>query len=637
MTRPKRTLALLATLILLTWALLLAHSALDLALHLRQARALAADPTGISPAEGCRLVQDIRSDVTSLRRWGGLPARLAPLFGWLPVVGGDLRAAPHLLTVADGLSEAGSLACDLLAPALSDVEAGGFSPEEAVSLLAAGQEEMTQAAAAVARAEEAWAQVPVASLYPPLGDRAALVERGLSLLRAGFQAAALAPPLLGTDAPRTYLVLALNEDELRAGGGFISGVGEIHLAAGRVVTMTFRDSYAVDDFTQPYPLPPEPLSRFMDIGLWVFRDSNWSPDFPTAARQAIALYRPGYPVTVDGVVALDQQAVQALIAALGPLTLDDGTQVTGADILDYIRVAWNPAGGETTPEWWRNRKAFMGLIAGAAWERVQSGAVDWVALGRAALRLLDEKHLLVYLVQPEAEAILSSLGWDGALRAGPGDYLLVVDTNMGFNKVNARVQEEIVYRVDLRPTPPQAGLTLLYTHTSTATAPCDQRPHYGDDYADMMERCYWDYIRIYAPAGSALTEATQLPVPGAYLLTGEDYDGRVAVSPAEEGDWTVFGVLGLLRPGENVRRAFVWTLPEDVVQLTADGEEVYTLRVQKQPGTAGHPLTVRIHLPEGSRLIESVPRPTTAEDGWLIYRQPLSRDREYTLRFRRGD
>ncbi len=42
----------------------------------------------------------------------------------------------------------------------------------------------------------------------------------------------------------------------------------------------------------------------MGIDLWVFRDSNWSPDFPTAARQAVALYRPGQPVSVDGVVAL---------------------------------------------------------------------------------------------------------------------------------------------------------------------------------------------------------------------------------------------------------------------------------------------------------------------------------------------
>ena len=102
------------------------------------------------------------------------------------------------------------------------------------------------------------------------------------MLRQGFSALTVAPQLLGMDRPRTYLVLALNEDELRPGGGFITGVGEIRVQAGKVITMTFRDSYAVDDFTQPYPDPPEPMRRYMGLDLLVLRDSNWSPDFPTA-------------------------------------------------------------------------------------------------------------------------------------------------------------------------------------------------------------------------------------------------------------------------------------------------------------------------------------------------------------------
>ena len=49
----------------------------------------------------------------------------------------------------------------------------------------------------------------------------------------------------------------------------LSGVGEVRLEAGQLVTMTFRDSYAVDDFTQPYPALPEPMQRFMGGNLMV--------------------------------------------------------------------------------------------------------------------------------------------------------------------------------------------------------------------------------------------------------------------------------------------------------------------------------------------------------------------------------
>ncbi len=40
--------------------------------------------------------------------------------------------------------------------------------------------------------------------------------------------------LLGQDGPRTYLILAQNNHELRPTGGFISGAGFVRLAGGRL-------------------------------------------------------------------------------------------------------------------------------------------------------------------------------------------------------------------------------------------------------------------------------------------------------------------------------------------------------------------------------------------------------------------
>ena len=48
-------------------------------------------------------------------------------------------------------------------------------------------------------------------------------------------------------------------------------------------------------------------------------------------------------------------------------------------------------------------------------------------------------------------------------------------------------------------------LTVAYTHTLAAERPeCDPAPRYGEQYADMMARCYFDYVRVLAPGGSAL-------------------------------------------------------------------------------------------------------------------------------------
>lgn len=622
----------LGAVLLLLWGVRVIRAGLSLRRHLAQAEALMRSPETADPETACALVGLLRQDLGTVRREAGGLVSLAPLLGWLPGIGGDLRAAPHLLTVADGLTEAGAIACDLLGPALAG---DSLSLDGAIRLLTEGQSDLKRARQAVARAEEAWAGVDVSRLSPRTARRVALVGRMLPLLRAGLEAASAAPDLLGFNGPRRYLVIAQNEDELRPTGGYITGVGEVRMENGRIAAMTFRDSYAVDDFSQPYPDPPEPLRRYMGIDLWVFRDSNWSPDFPTAARQAIALYRPGYPVTVDGVIALDQHALQELVGAVGPLRVEGVAEpITGGTVISYVRRAWEPEDGALTSEWWRQRKSFMGPLAEALWARIQMGDVDWLRLAKAVIRLLDEKHLLLYVPHPTVAPLLAARGWDGALRPESGDFLMVVDANVGYNKASARVQETVTYEVDLRRNPPRATLTLVYTHTVPTGSPCVPESRYDPVYEQMMARCYWDYLRVYVPIGSRLLDATRIPVPGEALWSEEPEPGDVTVRPANEGPFLSLETLLLLPPGAIQTRSFTWELPEDV--LTWQGDEgVYTLRVQKQPGTAGHPLTVRVRLDDGDTMLSADPPPSAFEGTTIVFQTRLDRDREFTVRFRR--
>ncbi|MGQ9717922.1 MAG: DUF4012 domain-containing protein [Anaerolineae bacterium] len=622
----------LGTVLLFLWGARVIRAGLSLRRHLAQAEALLRSPETANPETACALVGSLRQDLGTVRREAGLLVSLAPALGWLPRVGGDLRAAPHLLVMADGLTEAGAVACDLLGPALAG---DSLSLDGAIRLLTEEQSDLKRAQAAVARAEEAWRQVDVSRLSPRMARRVAPLGRMLPALRAGLDVAAAMPDLLGANGPRVYLIIAQNEDELRPTGGYITGVGEVRMENGRIAAMTFRDSYAVDDFTQPYPDPPEPLRRYMGIDLWVFRDSNWSPDFPTAARQAIALYRPGDPVTVDGVIALDQYAVKELVGAVGPLPVEGADEpITGETVISYMRRAWEPEDGALTGEWWRERKSFMGPLAEALWARIQREDVDWLRLAETVVRLLDEKHLLLYIPHPVVAPLLAERGWDGALRAGPADFLLVVDANVGYNKASAKVQQAITYEVDLGRNPPRATLTLVYTHTVPTGSPCVPESRYDPVYEQMMARCYWDYLRVYIPQGSRLLDATRIPVPKEALWSGEAESSEVTVLPADEGPFTTLEVLLLLLPGAVQTRSFTWALPESVVRRQGD-EAVYALRVQKQPGTVDRPLTVRIRLDDGDTLLSADPPPSASEGTSVVFQARLDRDREFTVRFRR--
>lgn len=627
----------LGAVLLFIWGGTVTRAVFSLRAHLREATTLAARAEGAlpDPAALCGLAHNLRADVETLTRQAGWAVRLAPALGWLPGIGGDLRAAPHLLATADHLTRAGTLACDALSPASGLLKEGmSLSAIEAVlPHLAAARPALEEALREVEQASAVWERVDRSALSSRTARRVALLDRALPLLRVGLSAAVVAPDLLGADGPRTYLILAQNEDELRPTGGFLTGVGEVRVQNGRLVSIIFRDSYAVDDFSLPYPDPPEPLRRYMGIDLWVFRDSNWSPDFPTAARQAIALYRPGTPVQIDGVIAIDQYALRELVGALGPLTVE-GETVTRESVIPYIRRAWAPDEGHLTREWWRERKSFMGALAQAAWDRLQTGTVDTQALARTLFRLLEEKHLLIYLSNPQAQALVAGQNWDGALRPGTGDFLMVVDANVGYNKASARVQEAITYEVDLSRRPPRATLTLVYTHTAPAGYPCIPEVRYDPVYEPMMDRCLWDYLRVYVPQGSRLLDATRIPVPGEALWSGQPESGQVAVRPAEEGSVFSLGTLLLLPPGAVQTRSFVWELPEDVVAWDGD-VGTYTLLVQKQPGTVGHPLRLRIRLPEGTVLVAADPALSAVEGPVLLFEVRLDRDRKFTVWFRK--
>jgi hypothetical protein len=448
----------------------------------------------------------------------------------------------------------------------------------------------------------------------------------------------IAPGLLGADGPRTYLILAQNDDEVRPTGGFITGVGLIRVEEGRIAEFSFADSYTVDDLSKPYPEPPRPLWDHMLAELWLFRDSNWSPDFPTAARQAAYFYEYGAGQATDGVIALDMQALRLLVEALGPLRVP-GTSgpITGDNVVDWIRQARGGVSpGEGFGDWYKHRKDFMGPLALALRSRLEKGEVDWPTLARAVEQGLQEKHILVYVADPETAALLSRQRWDGAVSSPAGDYLLVVDSNLGFNKVNPLVDETLEYRVSLGADGSAQGEVQIGYHNRSqgSAADCDPASRYGADYSAGMHRCYWDYLRVYVPEGSRLTAATPAPLPEASLYHrkwGGAGRETLTIGPSDLGK-QVFAVYLLVPRGESREQRFRYVLPQGTVRREG-ADWVYALTVQKQSGSRAWPLTVIIVLPEGAQSIASDPAPTEQRGSEIIYRWRFDRDRTLQIRY----
>jgi hypothetical protein len=393
----------------------------------------------------------------------------------------------------------------------------------------------------------------------------------------------LLPTALGNPTPQKYLIVAQNSDELRPTGGFISAVGLIEADGNTLKILDFKDSYQVGN--RPYVTPPAALSRYMQAGTLTLRDANWWADFPFSARAIAGFYTQDTGVKVDGVVALDMQAVSYLFEALGPLELSKyGETFTAQNFQERIRYYYLQPGQSTTGDWWLKRKDFLGdLFRGLLGKIDNGGGISTsLHLAEALSKAMSEKHLLVNPFEPQLEAELLHYGLDGGLGSNwQGDYLMVVDANTGFNKINPLIKQEIAYQVEDKDSSGRRRATITLTYTNTAgkregdpASGCKLEARYGTSYESMMAGCYWDYLRVYVPEHSELLDSSG--------FTSDS--GRV--DTFSEVGKTGFGGHFELEPGKSIVITLAYRLPEQVGQ--------YQLLVQKQPGTAATPIKVEV-------------------------------------------
>jgi len=515
---------------------------------------------------------------------------------WFPFYGPTLAALPPLVQAGH---ELGDLAVEGFA--LSEPLLVGASPlANLPGVLNAHPDQLAALAQRAVRIEQMLAPISPDYLLTPMADAVADLQTLVRWLAAGLRLSDDLPSLLGLDGMRTYLVLVQNNHELRGTGGFITSIGELSLAEGKVVDFTFVDSYAIDAQGGPYPRAPLPMQRYMNIDLLLLRDANWSPDLPTTAQIARSIYAQETGRAVDGVITIDLRAVELVIGALEPLNLaGSDITLTGATVIEQIKQMWaapvqttatlvNDLGGEASSEqalaaddgnaWWAQRKNFIPQMAAAAFARLQNGSFDRLRMAHALQSALDERALQIWSAQPAITAELAGLGWDGGLHPLPThDFLALIDTNMGYNKTDAVVARAITYQLqwpDGPGTPALATATVTYQHSlATPTLDCDPRPHYGTSYNDMMARCFFNYVRLFVPAGSELLG-----------IDGVDQDS--IVSQRGEQNTTFFGAYFILQPGEAKSVSFHYRLPAFVQA------QEYTLLIQKQAGARPLPLQI---------------------------------------------
>ncbi|MFA6130992.1 MAG: DUF4012 domain-containing protein [Patescibacteria group bacterium] len=538
-----------------------------------------------------------------------------------------LPSTSHMIGSARALTDAGtnlSAAASLLADA-ADTLSSQSSPT-LVTKIDVLKNYFTEVLPLVEQAEENFSHVDSDIIPTDYQDEFALLSKTLPTLRASIEEflsyADTLNTILGQEQKMRYLFIFQNNTELRATGGFMGSFAEIDLLDGALVNIRIPEggSYDVQGQLSAYVSAPEPL-QLLDPR-WEFQDANWFPDYPTSAKKILWFYdRSGGP-TVDGVISLNASILPQILKITGPIELPAyGKTIDSENVLfetqkivedDYVNFA--VADETRTVE---APKQFIGDLADAILIHMQNADFEeLLAVTSIVANALNQQEIQLYFSENSLESQVLALGWAGAQTHSGGDYLEVVDTNLGGGKTDGVISQNIDLSVDI-------GDDGSITNTVTIT-----KTHEGLKSALFEGLNNVDYLRIYVPRGAELLSASGFNIPDDSLFETSDLpltideDLRSLMLNArkekesqtdiwEENGFTVFGNWMQTAPGETQTVTFTYRLPIRLSTPSATPtffemakEKIgfntysnYSLTVQKQSGVLDRVTNVVIHAP----------------------------------------
>jgi hypothetical protein len=337
-------------------------------------------------------------------------------------------------------------------------------------------------------------------LIGPLGDaRTRFVDRLQRLRDAVSNAQALATGAAQVlRGPRTYLVLAANNGEMRAGSGMFLSSGVATFGAGTFTVGQLGPS-ADRDLPASVPLPPQ----LQSLWGWLAPGQHWrnlatTPRFDVSAPVAAQMWQAATGQHVDGVLAVDAVALQALLAAQGPVTVG-GQELTGSDALSYVLLG-QYAGIPASAGPQTDRRDQLSAVARAAVDTLSSRPWNAQNLVSQLSSVGKGRHLLAWSRDPTEERAWEGAGISGELQP---DSLAVSVMNFGGNKLDQFLQVDSTLKITGRPDGGSDAEVQLRLHNE---APTNVPGYVGGPNPDSgaAEGVYQGILAVNVPGAASL-------------------------------------------------------------------------------------------------------------------------------------
>ncbi|MCQ9163657.1 DUF4012 domain-containing protein [Arthrobacter sp. STN4] len=351
----------------------------------------------------------------------------------LPWIGPNLAAASEAATTADDVVR---LAAQPLVGAFESLDWKALTPVKGAVQLARLQKAAPNVVAAANSVElsyERLAAIDAGPLMPQVAGPLGTAKKQLNELRGALSVASgavqLVPAMMGADGPRNYLLLIQNNAEVRASGGIPGALAVIHVDKGKMQLTQQDSASALGLFDPAIKVDAAQEAIYSNRMGSYMQDVNMTPDFPTAASTARAMWVQRHPgQKIDGVVSIDPVALSYVLKATGPVDIKlpvsaDVAQESGLGALPTHLTSENLVPVLLSDVYAKVKEpalqdVYFAAVAKQVFEKLSAGNTSGEKLVQALGTGVAENRILLWSTHSDDQTILETQRIGGTI-SGP--------------------------------------------------------------------------------------------------------------------------------------------------------------------------------------------------------------------------
>lgn len=342
----------------------------------------------------------------------------------LPWLGPNLQATSEVATSADDVVRLGAVP---LVRVFGSLDWNALTPtDEEMDLrpLKSAEPQIQSAAYAVRTSVERLNNIQTDNLLPQVSGPLMEARDKLAALRKDLDSAAdaanLAPDMLGAETPRRYLVLMQNNAESRSTGGIPGALAVLNVDGGRLTLDSQTSASALGSFVPNLPIDAEQQAIYTArVGRYM-QDVNLTPDFPTTATVAQAMWEKKTGEKLDGVLSIDPVALSFMLEATGPVSITDPlaqgigrnlpAQLTSKNVVQTLLSESYAKIDEP-----KLQDVYFAVAAKEIFGAMSSGKSDSKKLMEALTRGVEERRILLWSARQDEQTTIGRYTLGGTI------------------------------------------------------------------------------------------------------------------------------------------------------------------------------------------------------------------------------